>query len=495
MVYTTKAINLGVRGLKMVRQLVKPSPVVTAVVVCALIVGWLVFLTPIHGYSDNGDFQYLMVTNDIYSLHPAQAGYVVQHYGLMKYYNPLHLHHLTSQSVVIQIAVGLNRLFYSPSVFDIRFLGAVHYVFYLGGVAILTKGLIGSQRRLRNYLIAAVVILFAADSSFTLYFNSFYPQALTFILLLYLVGFALLIIRYKTVNSWLTVGFYLSAVLLLMVHESTSLLIIGILTMSIGILLLPDRQWIHGSAAVITCLLISTCWISANNTTQEVRAINKFQAMTQGRLLATPHPESIAATSHIDEQFSLMKGRSYYPTAYTPLEPANHYTKEHFSQRYDLPWLVLEYTEHPHQFSLLLDKSARNVMVLRPKLTGTQEKQTGNRPFQKTRYFSLFSYIAGAYYPKTYGFNCLLVVAILLIYGSGLIRGLTKQNPELKYHFWLILGLLSVVVLVPPIVIVLYGTANFVTHMLPVAVCLSLSGLILLSDIVQHRLWRNHDGT
>lgn len=481
--------------MKKITQSIKMNPAILAVSLCALIVGWLIFLTPIHGYSDNGDFQYLMATNDLYGLPHAKAGYVVQHYGLMKYYNPLHLNHLTTQSAVIQIAVGLNRLLYSQTIFDVRFLGAVHYVLYLGGVAVLVKGLIGNENRLRNYLMTVSVVIFVADSSFTLYFNSFYPQALAFILLLYLVGFALLIIRYKTVNNWLTVGFYVSAILLLMVHESTSLLIIGIVIISVGILLLPSRQWIHGSAAVVTCLLLFTCWVSANNITREVRAMNKYQAVTQGRLLATSHPESIAATSHIDEQFSLMKGRSYYPAAYAPLEPEGHYIQENFSQHYDLPWLLLEYTEHPHQFSLLLDKSAKNMMVLRPKLTGTREKQARGKPFQKTRYFSLFSYIAGAYYPKTYGFNCLLAFAIMVIYCGELIRGLSKQNQAVKSHFWLVLGLLSVVVLVPPAVVVLYGTANFVIHMLPVAVCLSLSSFILLSDVVQHRLWRNRDVT
>lgn len=113
---------------------------------CALIAGWLILLTPIHGYSDNGDFQRFMATNDLYSLHQVQAGYVVQQYGLMKYYNPLHLEHLTVQSVVIQLAVGLNRLFYSHSRFDIRFLGAVHYGLYLGGVAVLVKGLVGEKK-------------------------------------------------------------------------------------------------------------------------------------------------------------------------------------------------------------------------------------------------------------------------------------------------------------------------------------------------------------
>lgn len=71
-------------------------------------------------------------------------------------------------------------------------------------------------------------------------------------------------------------------------------------------------------------------------------------------------------------------------------------------------------------------------MVLRPKLTGTQEKGSESNPFQQTRYFALFSYTAGAYYPKTYGFNCLLALVILIIYVSWLIRGSKTEQPILK---------------------------------------------------------------
>ncbi|GAX03650.1 membrane protein [Secundilactobacillus pentosiphilus] len=493
-VYTDCAINLEVLGLQKISQVMKIRPSMITVILCALIVGWLIFLKPIHGYSDNGDFQSLMATNDLYRTHQIPAGYVSPHFGLMQCYNPLYLKQITAQTAVIQIAVGLNRLFYSRSVFDIRFLGAVYYVLYLGGVAVLARGLVGGERRLRHYLMAAAVTLFVADSSFTLYFNSFYPQALTFILMLYLAGFALLIMRGKTLNKWLTAGLFLSAILLLLVHESTSLLILGILIVSIGIFSLPDCQWRHGSAVII-CLLLFTCWVSANHITREVREMNKYQAMTQGKLLAAAKPAEIAKTSHIDGQFSLMKGESYYPTAYTALAPDSDYTRKNFTQQYNLPWLIHDYLTHPHQFGLLLDKAAKNTMVLRPRLTGTQEKRTGSKPFQQTHYFSLFSYLAGTYYPKTYGFNCLLAVAVLIIYGSGLMRGSKKEQQLLKAHFWLVSGLLSVVVLVPPATIMFYGTANFVIHMLPVAVCLSLTGLILLSDVVQHQLWGNSNAT
>lgn len=472
----------------------KISPPVVTVILCAVIVGWLIFWKPIHGYSDNGDFQYLMVTNDLYRLHQGQSGYVVPRFGLMQYYNPLHLKQLTAQTGVIQIAVGLNRLFYSRSIFDIRFLGAVYYVLYLGGVAVLARGLVGGERRLRHYLMAVVVTLFAADSSFTLYFNSFYPQALTFILTLYLVGLALLIMRSKTLSNWLTASFFLSAVLLLLVHEAASLLILEILVISIGVLTRLNSQWRHGSAALI-CLLLFSCWVSANHTTREVWEMNKYQAMTQGKLLAAARPAEISQTSQIDGQFSLMKGEPYYPTAYTALAPDSEYVRKNFTRQYDLPWLIRDYVTHPHQFSLLLDKAAKSMMVLRPRLTGTQEKEMGSKPFQQTRYFSLFSYTAGAYYPKTYGFNCLLALAVLIIYGSGVVRESQKERQLLNAHFWLVSGLLSVVVFVPPATIVLYGTANLVTHMLPAAVGLSLTGLILLSDVVQHRLWGNFNAT
>lgn len=479
--------------MKKVRQIFIISPTMMATLLCAGIVGWLLFAEPLHGYSDNGNFQLLMATNDIYQLKGSQVGYTIQQYGLMRFYNQVHLDQLSSQSVVIQIAVWLNRLCFSRDLFDIRFLGGVYYGLYLGSVWLFVNGLVGHARRFRNYALAGITTLVIADSAFTLYFNSFYPHALTFILVLYVVGLFLSILRYKKENVWYTLAFFIASYALLMVNEANGLLLVPLTLMGIGILARPSGRWIHGTAVCFLGLLMLVGWMSANNQTSEVTQMNKYQAMTQGRMLATRHPERISQTTGIDPQFTLMKGQSYYPNGYTALQPESRYAKRHFSSRYNLTWLITSYIAAPKQFVKLLNMSARNMLLIRPRLSGSQSLKSGVQPFHQSNYFSIFSHILATFYPRKYAFNVLLAIALSIIYGIDYFRYLKAHNRWLANRFWLVLGLLSFIILAPPMIIVLYGTGNFATHLMPVALCLSLTGLVLLSDVVQHRLWRNDD--
>lgn len=78
--------------------------------------------------------------------------------------------------------------------------------------------------------------------------------------------------------------------------------------------------------------------------------MNKYQAMTQGKLLVAVKPAEISQTSQIGGQFSLMKGEPYYPTAYTALAPDSEYTRKNLIRQYRLSWLIRDYMMHPHQF-------------------------------------------------------------------------------------------------------------------------------------------------
>lgn len=175
------------------------SPALLAVILAAIISGILLFINPIHGLADNGDFYRAMLGNGIYRLpHPSNQylSYVIPKFGIMKYLNENNVAVFSSQSLFIQLALVLNRLFYSRTIFDIRFLGVVYYVFYLGGIYLLTKSLVYPYKKVRSYVVALLVVVMFADSSFTLYFNSFFAEPGMLIAMLYAFG-ALMAIAHK----------------------------------------------------------------------------------------------------------------------------------------------------------------------------------------------------------------------------------------------------------------------------------------------------------
>ncbi|KZD95640.1 hypothetical protein P3T69_09725 [Lactiplantibacillus plantarum] len=162
------------RATRLFQQLMPPP--LLATLLCAGLAAYVAFVPPINGLADNGDFYRAMYTNGIYKLlgtHYNYFDFVTQKFGLMKYYNDYRSVNFSSQPLFVKVAIGLNKLFYSKTVFDIRFMGIVNVIPYLGGIYLLTDALTYPAKRFRNYLIAGLVVLVFGDSSFTLYLNSF----------------------------------------------------------------------------------------------------------------------------------------------------------------------------------------------------------------------------------------------------------------------------------------------------------------------------------
>ncbi|WP_412989475.1 hypothetical protein ACLJJ6_00225 [Pediococcus siamensis] len=167
------------------------SPATLAVVLVAIISGLLLFVPPIHGLADNGDFYRALLSNGLYRLphpHNQYINYVIPKFGIMKYFNENNVAVFSSQAIFIKIAVFFNKLFYSRNIFDIRFLGLTYYIFYLGAIYLLTKSLVYPYRKARSYFVALIVTFVFADSSFTLYFNSFFAEPGMLIAMLYAFG-------------------------------------------------------------------------------------------------------------------------------------------------------------------------------------------------------------------------------------------------------------------------------------------------------------------
>ncbi|GEO58189.1 hypothetical protein [Companilactobacillus bobalius] len=159
------------------------SPALLATILAAIISGILLFIPPIHGLADNGDFYRSILSNGIYRLPTSYSQYsdfVITKFGIMQYFNENNVSVLSSQTLFIQLALLLNKIFYSRTIFDIRFMGLVYYLFYLGGIYLLTNAFVRPYRKVKSYVMALLIVFIFADSAYTLYFNSFFATKCLF---------------------------------------------------------------------------------------------------------------------------------------------------------------------------------------------------------------------------------------------------------------------------------------------------------------------------
>lgn len=467
------------------------SPALLATVCAGVIAGWLLFVPPFHGLADNGDFYRAIFVNGLYKLKGYHMlGYINPQLGIMKYFNETNAAIFSSQPLFVQAAVWLNKLVYSSTVFDLRFLGLIYYIPYLGAIYLVTQALTYPFRRTRSYLIAALVVLIFADSSFTLYFNSFFAEPGMLVLALYAFGAIMLLARRPTYHPHLLTAVYFVSVMLLIANKQQNApLALSYAVVSLGLFMIcrhrGERLWIVAGIAGILVTGVLTYTLI----TKQFNDINQYQAVTHGVLLHGGDPSKKLKKQGVSQQFALMRNQDYYPKTFAAISPSSDYVHRHLNQKTGFGWIIRYYAQHPKQFRTLLDVAAGDMMITQVKAVGDYQQGTGHAVGEQVTYFTAFSSAAGAFFPRKFAFDLLLAVALAIVFVVGAYNDWQRRRPAGVLRFFLVLGLLTIFIFVPIISIIGDGDADLAKHLFMVPVSLDLILLLFVADLLNHRLW------
>ena len=469
------------------------SPALLAVILAAIISGILLFVPPINGLADNGDFYRSILSNGIYRLHTSYSqysDYVIPKFGIMQYFNENQVSVLSSQSIFIQIALFLNKLFYSRTIFDIRFMGLVYYLFYLGGIYLLTKSLVHPFRKISSYVLGLLIVFIFADSAYTLYFNSFFAEPGMLICMLYLCAAIISLARDVYQKKWPMISlFFVSTVLLITNKQQNAPLALSFVVVAVGLMFLPKfkaRKLAVGLGITVVMLAGIGIYESIGS---EIVGANSFQTFSHGVLLETGDPTKKIEKGGVDGQFALMRNENYYAKAYTTLDPSSKYVKKHLIDKTGFGWTIRYYAGNLKQFNNLLDVAAADVTAVQPRAVGDFVRNSGHKPGEQTKYFTLYSSFMAAFFPGKFAFDCLLAVGFIAVYAVGFYLDLKSKRHLGILRFFLIFGLMTIVVFVPIVSIVGDGDADLAKHLFLIPVSLNIASLIFVSDIMNHTLW------
>lgn len=470
------------------------SPAAMATMLAAVICAVILFVPPINGYEDNGDFYRAMLSNGVYRLPTKSSqyiGYVITKFGILKYFNENNVAVFTSQALFVKAAVMLNKLFYSQRYFDIRFLGAVYYVAFLPGIYLLTKALTGSWRRIRSYVIAILVVIIFGDASFVLYFNSFFAEPAMLISFLYAFASVILLARGEYSKRWkLVLLYFTSVVVLITSKQQNAPLALSFGVISIGLFFLPGLKkakklaLIGGLLATLGAGVLTYSLIN-----KEFNDVNQYQAFSHGVLMETDDPSKNIAKNGLSEQFALMREQDYYAKTFDTSDPSSPYIKKHLMAKYNFAWIVKYYAKNVNQFLRLLDVASKDIMVTQVKAVGDYTKDSGKKPGQQSTFFTFYSSLAGAFFPGKYAFLCLLAITFIGVYAVSAYIDFTAGRLLGVMRFFLVLGLMTICVFVPIVSIIGDGDADLAKHLFMVPLSLDLTFIMFISDILNDQLW------
>ncbi len=396
----------------------KITPEITVLILIMIIGTFVLFVKPIIGIADNGDFYRIISQNGLYHLsnndNDIMFGYFNREYGIYKYASETTGALFSTQSIFIKLAVYIAKIFNNNNVFDIRFLSVIFLSLHAVAGYLLVKVFTKDIKTLKfKYLIVIIYTFIFCDTAYISYFNSFYGEGVIIACFLLSVAILLYMIKFNKINLVNLILF--SIICLLFFGAKQQLAPIGVLAaiLVIRIGTVNKSKHIKIISIVIGILFIVSAGLLYKSIKGDFDYMNRFHAMTRGSLMNGEDPEMVLENFGIDGSYSLLEGENFYKKV-PSINPNDERLKENFYENYSIPSLFIYYLKHPKEFKSILKVGIKNAYTIKPESMGNYEKSEGKPYGAKSYFFSGWSGVKDKSLFKTSGFMILFLIIYFL---------------------------------------------------------------------------------
>lgn len=365
---------------------------------------YVTMLKPIVGIADNGDFLRIMLSTGLDYLDP-NTSYEDKYFGhFIREFKLTALgigSYASTQVPLVLIATWLNKLVYSKTVFDMRFMAAVYGLLLLLAFWIFSR----YHRTLPlagRIALGLLLVLMFADAGYTGYFNSLFGEPVSFVFLLLTVALALAVATRDEPSRKLLIAFFICAVCL--TGSKVQNAPVGILIALLGlrfIRLRGDTAWRKTVIGLSAFLAIGSIamYVFAP---KQLKEINMYQTVFYGVLKDSPTPEQDLQELGLPKELAVLAGTNFF-TPDTPIPQRDPRLYELFYNDMSHSKIALFYLKHPGRLLAKLEVAAQHGMEIRPYL-GTYEKSEGMARVAISNKFSLWSDFKQNWLPNTLWF-------------------------------------------------------------------------------------------
>lgn len=390
------------------------QPKAVAAISAFLIMTTVVVFIPV-GMANNGEFDTIMLEHNLYSLQGKDGDhyfdYFVKDYGVSKYYNEYtdKVDSFSTQTIFISAAVAADRLFTGDDgIFDVRFLGFLQVLLCTFACYLFVDYLTYGKKPLTGYLIAFLAVLVLADTGYTAYFNSLYPNGMEYSLFLIAITSIFLIKQKRYNRSFCLILYGASAFLFLAARSRNAWA--GMMLAVLSILLMTKRdelnygmdRYFNKALAVTAGGLFLSSMAMLIFTPDRIENIHKYNAMSRGALKTSHDLEKTLDSFQMSRQFALLYDTTFYDKYPIAFVDGERFEQDFYNQ-FSFLEMSLYYVRNPGQFYEMLKISLENAYTIRPQSTGNFLKEAGRPPGSKTYFFSLYSTLKDAFIPHTVG--------------------------------------------------------------------------------------------
>lgn len=452
----------------------------------------MLFLPNYLGVADDGSISRVMNSAGIYYIQTEPAE-IYNNYFIKSYSNVLSGYqtrdsYFNTQVLLVKAAVYFDNLITKDKFFDIRFLALIYGVFYIPAVYLLIKQACMRVKEFsEGFVIGFIGVFLFADVSYITYFNSFYPEALWFISLMYCVAAALSFQKrrsiYKDFGALLVI--LVAGVVLAASRNQTSIIAIFLAAFCLKLLFVRN-DWIWGLLCVVSSVFLSIMAVfSMINLQSDFNRTSKFHAMTRGVLFEADNPGEALLEFGIDPSYEVLSDVSTYD--YLPVVKATDpILDKGFLEEYSTFDIVVYYVRHPSAMVGMIDVAIKSCFDIRREYCGNFEQKVGLPKRARSFLWGGWSNFKSNTLPKTIGYFIFLIIVVVFQFRKGYsiqLNGERRNTVFLDTIILIVLICLSQAI----ITIIHSGDAQMIQHCFLIGYSVDLITYFILGEVV-HRI-------
>ncbi|KFX56550.1 hypothetical protein FDC58_08690 [Clostridium botulinum] len=458
-----------------------------------LIIGSLtLFIHPIIGMADNGDFYRVINKSGAYHLNKNSndifLGYFIKDYGIYKYNNDYANILISTQSIFVKSAIFLDRLFTKDYVLDIRFMSVMFLIIEAIGIYFFIKALINKVDNSKYKLIITLLtILIFCDTGYLAYYNSFYGESVNICCFLMSIGLLIYMIEFDKFTWYNLIAFGISSFLFF--GSKQQLAPVGILISFIFIIIgvyTTNKPLTKILTYILAIIFIISSMVFYKSITGDFKYINIYHSMNRGILLNEDDPDNILEDFNISTQYSLLQETDFFEEIKL-LDPYEEKLIEDYYEKFSLGKILEYYITHPKAFIKVLKISFNNGYSIRPKVIGNYEQSEHKEFGAKSYFFATWSTFKEKFIPKNMLFTVATIVIYLYLSTSRFLKAIKNNNKkiqlkEITYFYVFLVGISQIIISV-----IGAGDADLSKHVFMYNMAFDLIFIYIISLIFENK--------
>lgn len=309
------------------------------------------FIYPVIGRFNNGDFDRLMVYGGLqevgnnhaeiydYVLH---IKYIIKNLGILL---PFYWDWV-SGAVLVKLAVilfGVTHLF-SSNIFDIRYLAFIYSIVFISGIFLIL-----SYKRFSNIIkitAGIFIILFFTSTCYIAYFNSFYGEAATIVFFFLNIGTYLHLISQEEPKIKHFVYFFIASGAFLTAKSQNLPLFIFMLIIYGSLYFYYKEANYRKSILIGSIVVFAFCAIGYFSLTTTIKQNNIYQSVFSGVLRGSTTKTKDLEELGLDKKLVCFYGHTFYNKA-KGLDPSGKLMQKEFYPNISNVKILKFYLTHP----------------------------------------------------------------------------------------------------------------------------------------------------